>query len=719
MRKLVTKPIKWILMFFFITLMISWNTGNNKGVQLFNLEKIAEQNANCTFVPTSEEFGKPILKIVPKKDLNGVVIWRKGDKQDWSKGNYLVFEIYGDNDYSGTIDIEFFKNTGKTEFEKIILQGGEASGTDKDKPWISCLMGILPRLKTKIVFPLSYLNAQKLSVPRFPRQLASVISGNRLDPNEITKVILRFGPFEYPYFLSEFKIAAITINENMPKPYPPIDKPIIDQFGQWKLKEWEGKIKDKNELIAQNLDLKKLAETAKLPYNWDKYGGWKEKRFKATGFFRTQNDGQRWWLVDPDGYAFLSVGVDCMSYGAPGPVDGIEDLFDWLPKSEDPQFSEAKDNRLGVKNMDFYKANLIRVYGKESKDKWSTVTAGLMKKYRLNTAGDWSDLNFAKKNNIPYFLPMRDFPSTHVMLYRDFPDVFSEEYKENSEKFAGQLIDFKDDPLLVGYFLCNEPQWAFGYHNLAYEMFGTNQQSSTKNKFIQWIKGKYQGNINAFNKAWKLKLNDFESLRSMTFKEYPSKSANDDFYLYSIIMVKKYVDIPCDEVSKIDKNHLNLGMRYAWISSDLLYKAGERFDVFSINGYGINPPTTEEISRKSGKPVMIGEFQFGAVDRGLPANGIIGVLNQEDRAKAYRNYIEQGFARPEVVGICYFQWIDEPFYGRFDGENYNIGIVDVNNRPYSKLTNAMTITNERIYKVGSGLVNPFKYEVTKIASIYY
>jgi hypothetical protein len=719
MKRSATKVLKWISLFLFFILTIPCKSINNDDIQIFDLKKIANNNSNSIFVSTNGEFRKPVLEISPKNNHTGVVIWKKGDKQDWSKGKYLVLEIFGDNAYSGVINIEFYKETGDSVGGKIILQSGELAGTDEEAPWVSSLMGILPRLKTKIVFPLSYLDAQNLFVPRSPRQLKGTVNGNRLEPNDITKVVLRFGPYFEPFFVPKFELASISICENIPEAYPPIDKPIIDKFGQWKLKNWDGKIKTEDELISKNLDLEKIAKSATLPDDWSKYGGWKEKQFKATGFFRTQHDGKRWWLVDPDGYAFLSTGVDGTRYGSSGPVNGLDDLFDWLPQNGNSRFEEVINNQRGGKNMDFYTANLIRVYGKTWKDKWSSVTAGLMRKYRFNTVGNWSDLNFAKKNGVSYVLPLNGFPSTQVLLYRDFPDVFSNEYKENSEKFARQLMDYKDDPYMVGYFLRNEPQWAFGYHNLGYEMFGTNQQSRTKDEFIKWIGEKYKGDVNEFNKAWKLDLKDFESLRTMTFKEYPSKIANDDFYVFSTIIVKKYVDIPCDEVVKIDKNHLNLGMRYAWLSSDLLYKAGERFDVFSINGYGINPPPTEEISKISGKPIMIGEFHHGAVDRGLPATGIIGVLSQEDRAKAYRNYIEQGFARPEIIGMHYFQWIDQPFYGRSDGENYNIGVVNMNNLPYPELTKAMTITNERIYKVASGSVAPFKTDLTKIPPIHY
>ncbi|MEM7558458.1 MAG: hypothetical protein AAF394_04990, partial [Planctomycetota bacterium] len=41
----------------------------------------------------------------------------------------------------------------------------------------------------------------------------------------------------------------------------------------------------------------------------DQYGGWTAKRFRATGFFRVEKD-QRWWLVTPDGHAFLSWGIN-------------------------------------------------------------------------------------------------------------------------------------------------------------------------------------------------------------------------------------------------------------------------------------------------------------------------------------------------------------------------------------------------------------------------
>jgi hypothetical protein len=705
-----------LLLFFLIPLSCTQRLKDKN--QTFDLKSIAAANPGNCIIGDGKGFTGPVMKVKPSGENSSVTIWKTSDKGNWKEAKYFVFEVFADNDYSGVITLEFYKETNRTT-EKVVLQSGEVTETEKEYPWLSCLLGINPMLKTKVVFPLSYLDAQEIFIPRSPRQLKGTITGNRLDPEDIIKVNLKFGPYSDPYFKPEYEIASAGLMDSLPQPYEPLAEPIIDSFGQRIGKEWPGKIRNEEELVTLNLELEKSISGSEFISSFSKYGGWKEKRFKPTGFFRTEHDGKRWWLVDPEGYAFLSLGVDCLRSTSSGPVTGIEDLFEWLPEKSDSRYGESVSGSETSKVIDFYKANLIRVFGSDWKARWSKMTADMLRNLKINTVGNWSEISFAKENKLAYVLPLNRFPGTKTQLYRDFPDVFSEEYKRNSEEFARQLNDYKDDPYLIGYFLRNEPQWAFGYHNLAYEMFATGQPSATKDEFIKWINSKYDNNIQSFKKAWNMNIEKFDDLRNLTFKDYPSVTADSDFYSFSTIMVRRYVDIPCDEVVKVDKHHLNLGMRYAWISSDLLYKAGERFDVFSINGYGYSPPPTAEIARISNKPVMIGEFHHGAVDRALPATGITGVISQTERAAAYRNYIEQGFARPELIGMHYFQWVDQPYYGRFDGENYNIGVVTIQNLPYPELSQAMRITNERIYKVGSGLTEPFKAEITKVPPIHY
>ena len=68
---------------------------------------------------------------------------------------------------------------------------------------------------------------------------------------------------------------------------------------------------------------------------------------------------------------------------------------------------------------------------------------------------------------------------------------------------------------------------------------------------------------------------------------------------------------------------------------------------------------------------------------------------------AYRYYLEQAAANPSVIGAHWFEWIDEPNTRRNDGENYNIGFVDVTDRPYSELVEAAKLTHARLLAVHS------------------
>jgi hypothetical protein len=67
--------------------------------------------------------------------------------------------------------------------------------------------------------------------------------------------------------------------------------------------------------------------------------------------------------------------------------------------------------------------------------------------------------------------------------------------------------------------------------------------------------------------------------------------------------------------------------------------------------------------------------------------------------QAYETYVRSALARPEIVGVHWFQYIDEPLTGRFDGENYNIGFVDVTDTPYPELRDAARRVNNSIYQL--------------------
>jgi hypothetical protein len=81
-------------------------------------------------------------------------------------------------------------------------------------------------------------------------------------------------------------------------------------------------------------------------------------------------------------------------------------------------------------------------------------------------------------------------------------------------------------------------------------------------------------------------------------------------------------------------------------------------------------------------------------------------MNQAERGVAYQYYVEHAAAHPEVIGTHWFQWIDQPATGRPDGENYNIGWVDVTDQPYQELVAAAKVTHARLFDIHSGKIPP-------------
>jgi hypothetical protein len=95
--------------------------------------------------------------------------------------------------------------------------------------------------------------------------------------------------------------------------------------------------------------------------------------------------------------------------------------------------------------------------------------------------------------------------------------------------------------------------------------------------------------------------------------------------------------------------------------------------------------------------MIIGEFHFGALDRGLPHTGLRSVINQEQRARAYTYYFRQALEHDRIVGAHWFQYSDQVVTGRFDGENYQIGFVDIVDRPYPEMVAASRKLGEYFY----------------------
>jgi hypothetical protein len=189
-------------------------------------------------------------------------------------------------------------------------------------------------------------------------------------------------------------------------------------------------------------------------------------------------------------------------------------------------------------------------------------------------------------------------------------------------------------------------------------------------------------------------------------------AAESDLEAFSALMVDRLYRVLSEACREVDPHHLNLGTRYPGLPRDWALAGMRHADVFSVNCYHERVDERyAAVSDELDLPVMIGEWHFGALDVGLPAPGLMHVPDQAARGDAYRVYLEDAAARPWCVGVHYFTLYDESALGRFDGENWNIGFLDVCNRPYDELCTAARASHERLYDVAAGEAGPYEADV--------
>jgi len=307
----------------------------------------------------------------------------------------------------------------------------------------------------------------------------------------------------------------------------------------------------------------------------------------------------------------------------------------------------------------------------------SSVSPGLthrrMSAWGMNTIGNWSSLKASeerqRKAYVTTFRALRTEP-----YYLGMPDVYSDEFARGVEQAAEkQCAQTKDDPWLLGYFLGNEPPWPKRESELA-DMFLKGPDTATQRKLKEYLA---QGDT-------------------------PKRREE---FIHG--MFERYLTLMEQAIKRVDPNHLNLGIRFGGIPADAILRMGQAFDVCSLNVYEYEPTKQlKKVYEVTGRPILIGEFHLGVPADGLGA-GLVQTASQAERAKGYRYYLEQAAALPCFVGAHWFQWTDEPVLGRMDGENYNIGFVDVTNRAYAELVEAAKQTHKRLADVHAGKAPPF------------
>ena len=444
-------------------------------------------------------------------------------------------------------------------------------------------------------------------------------------------------------------------------------KPVVDEFGQWIPEDWPGKVKDlaglKKDWAAEEAGL------AAGDFGFCRYGGYSNTKAKATGFFRVEQVDGRWWFVDPDGHLFFSTSSTGLGAGGgDARLQGREDYFAALPPVD---ASPAPGRR---PQTGFYAWNLERRHGAEAQAKWVDLAIRRLEKWGLNTIGNWSDSRLWDTKKKAYVVNLRGWGMETG--YMGMPDVFSDDFPRIVDKAAAEQCALrKADPWLLGYFVANEPPWP-GRESLVVDVILERPPSAIQREA----------------KAFLADGDTPERRKQFIYRAFD-----------------RFLEVINAAIRRHDPNHLNLGLRFGGsVPPTEMLRASKTFDVYSMNVYStsVNAKTMAQIYEATQRPIIVGEFHFGVPGRGLAA-GLVQVRDQAERGTAYRYYVEQAASFPAFIGSSWFQWVDQPTTGRNDGENYNIGLVDVTDRPYKELIEAMKTTHRRLEAVHMGKLAPF------------
>ena len=378
------------------------------------------------------------------------------------------------------------------------------------------------------------------------------------------------------------------------------------------------------------------------------------------------------WLKTPCGDRFYSLGVNALDGGYPYRQHDGKTWYSWTAFA--PSLSD-----------------------------WIADTRSRLHAWGFNTAGGWSlppqqlkfpaviDLELGRHAKFHWFDPFApDMPGRMTALARKL------------------VAPYRGSPYRIGYFSDNEVGWWAGALFVFYSQKPAS--SYTKQRWVRLLRQHYHDD-------WAHFTADFEpppgvaswpSLLASTTMTHMRPGGNGIAVVreWTGIVAEHYYALAEQAIHAADPDALYFGDRLPIYYDPAAVRAmAKHVDAIAVN-YNVDAGDgwlaryffdgLEKLS--GGKPILVSEWFFAARQNrtGNKNNGhLMTVDTQAERARGAAA-ATLNFARiPEIVGTQWFQYYDHPKGGRADGEDYDFGLVDVDDRPYQQLTAALSVANRQ------------------------
>jgi hypothetical protein len=404
--------------------------------------------------------------------------------------------------------------------------------------------------------------------------------------------------------------------------------------------------------------LKTVATTSNLPRH---PGDWK---------FIVENEV--FWLFTPDGEKFYGCGVNGVNFGNP------------------PESIQGRPA--------YYISTLY-----PGIDAWAATIRERLAKWGFNHAGAWTSSE--EQIGLPY-IPNLDLGRLSQALWFD---AFDPALTDRVNEWADRLTaPHRRHGLRIGYFPDNEVGW----WNAALFTFYLSKewQNNTKRLIWQLLYDRYDGNWQKLLGDWvpSQESKGFKSLQrtGASLKLRPGGSGVKLINEFTYLCAERYYKLIHDALRAADPRALIFSDRLPiYYSQDAVRAMAPYVDAVAVN-YNLDGPDGwvahyffEGLASLTNKPILVSEFFCAAMENrsGNKNTGhLLTVPTQTERAMAVQQAL-QNFARfPNIVGTHWFQYYDEPQGGRSDGEDYNMGLVDIYDQPYEELVASFQRTHPSI-----------------------
>lgn len=665
----------------------------------FNLEQVGRSDAEVRLIPVGAGYGLRI-DTGTARPWPGITLPAPGGRWDFSAWGQVELSV---------------RNAGTNRI--TVNCRVDNPGADGTRRCVTGHVDLEPGARRTLRVPLKRADGDTLGGKLFGLRGYPVAAGGdrTVDPANVTQLLVFLNQPTLPHAVEVSDIRATgswtppTAWTSDAAPY----FPLIDTFGQYRHKDWPGKVHSLEELRARKeAEGKRLAGEAG-PEGWNQYGGWAAgPQLTASGFFRVEKHEGKWWLVDPAGRLFWSHGIDCVRMLDSTFVEEREDWFEDFP-GQQPGFAEFMSSRARAlkghyagrtaRGFSFAGANLKRKYGDDWKQTVPVLIHQRLRHWGLNTIANWSDEGVRLLRHTPYTDTVSSRGAPDIAgsegYWGKFPDVFDPAFERGLRaSMAGRVDRSANDPWCIGYFSDNEMSWGDDA-SLALAALRSPESQAAKQAFVSDLREKYD-DVSELNTAWGTRHASWDAL--LASREAPDAAkARADLTAFYDRTAGQYFRAVRDAIKAVAPNQLYLGCRFAWVNDRAAIAAGKYCDVVSYNRY---ERSVADFRFPGGdKPLIIGEFHFGALDRGLFHTGLVPVENQAARARAYRDYVTGALEHPQFVGSHWFQYQDEPTTGRtYDEENYQIGFVDIADTPYEETIAASRAVGSTLYETRLG-----------------